>query len=132
LDAISSPRLAPCDAHLSADRARLDEVRRGRRAQAARYFRRKPANWDKCVPAYPEERVEARREAIGTDPIQRARSCTGTGRCSNSWGRSQRGGRIDQSPQMLSVARDRIERAGLRNVIAPGRLYTRRRSTGWL
>jgi demethylmenaquinone methyltransferase/2-methoxy-6-polyprenyl-1,4-benzoquinol methylase/ArsR family transcriptional regulator len=121
-------RLAPCDAHLSADRARLDEVRRGRAAQAARYFAAQAANWDKVRALHiPEERVEAAiREAIGTDPIQTLLDLgTGTGRMLELLGPlATRAAGIDQSPQMLSVARDRIERAGLRNVqLRQGDIY---------
>src|SRR3982074_769483 len=45
------PRVCPAGralpgAYLAADRARLDEVRKARAAQAARYFAAQAANWD--------------------------------------------------------------------------------------
>jgi ubiquinone/menaquinone biosynthesis C-methylase UbiE/DNA-binding transcriptional ArsR family regulator len=121
-------RLAPCDAHLSADRARLDEVRKARAAQAARYFAAQAANWDELRALHvPEERVEAAiRKAIGVGPVQTLLDLgTGTGRMLELLGPlATRATGIDQSPQMLSVARDRIERAGLRNVqLRQGDIY---------
>jgi ubiquinone/menaquinone biosynthesis C-methylase UbiE/DNA-binding transcriptional ArsR family regulator len=121
-------RLAPGDAHLAADRARLDEVRKARAAQAARYFAAQAANWDELrILHVPEERVEAAiRKAVGTGPIQTLLDLgTGTGRMLELLGPlATRAAGIDQSPQMLSVARDRIERAGLRNVqLRQGDIY---------
>src|ERR1019366_2235552 len=89
-------RLAARDAYLAADRARLDEVRKARAAQAAHYFAAQAANWDMLRALHvPEERVEAAiREAIGAGPIQTLLDLgTGTGRMLNSWGRSRRGRR---------------------------------------
>ncbi|HUZ92195.1 MAG TPA: metalloregulator ArsR/SmtB family transcription factor, partial [Methylocella sp.] len=121
-------RLAPGDAHLSADRARLDEVRKARAAQAARYFAAQAANWDELRALHvPEERVEAAiRKTIGPGPIQALLDLgTGTGRMLELLGPlATRAAGIDQSPQMLSIARDRIERAGLRNVqLRQGDIY---------
>ena len=121
-------RLAPCDAYLAADRARLDEVRKARAAQAAHYFAAQAANWDMLRALHvPEERVEAAiREAIGAGPIQTLLDLgTGTGRMLELLGPlAARAAGIDQSPQMLSIARDRIERAGLRNVqLRQGDIY---------
>jgi ubiquinone/menaquinone biosynthesis C-methylase UbiE len=121
-------RLAPTDAYLAADRARLDEVRKARAAQAARYFAAQAANWDDVRALHvPEERVEAAiREAIGAGKVQTLLDLgTGTGRMLELLGPlAARVTGIDQSPQMLSVARDRIERAGLRNVqLRQGDIY---------
>src|ERR1700726_2250435 len=60
-------KLAPDDARLTADRARLGEVRQTRADQAARYFAAHAANWDEVRAMHvPEERVEAAiRNAIG-------------------------------------------------------------------
>ena len=75
----------------------------------------------------PEERVEAAiREAIGTGPIQTLLDLgTGTGRMLELLAPlATRAVGVDQSPQMLSVARARIERAGLRNVqLRQGDIY---------
>ena len=121
-------RLAPSDAYLAADRARLDEVRKARAAQAARYFAAQAANWDEVRALHvPEERVEAAiREAIGADPVQTLLDLgTGTGRMLELLGPlAARAAGVDQSPQMLSLARVRIERAGLRNVqLRQGDIY---------
>src|SRR5437588_4934764 len=64
-------KLAPDDARLLADRARLSEVRQTRADQAARYFATHAANWDEVRAMHvPEERVEAAiRKAIGAGPV---------------------------------------------------------------
>ncbi len=121
-------RLSPCDTHLVPDRARLEEVRQTRAAQAARYFAAQAANWDKLRALHvPEERVEAAiRDAIGAEPIQTLLDLgTGTGRMLELLGPlAVRAAGIDQSPQMLSIARVRLERAGLRNVqLRQGDIY---------
>lgn len=121
-------RLASTVTPLAADRARLDEVRMARAAQAARYFAAQAANWDKLRALHvPEERVEAAiRQVIGASEFQTLLDLgTGTGRMLELLGPlSARAVGIDQSPQMLSIARDRIERAGLRNVqLRQGDIY---------
>ncbi|MCI0598809.1 MAG: metalloregulator ArsR/SmtB family transcription factor [Beijerinckiaceae bacterium] len=121
-------RLAPGDAHLSADRARLAEVRQLRADQAARYFAAQAANWDELRAMHvPEERVEAAiRKAIGTSPVHALLDLgTGTGRMLELLAPlASRAAGIDQSPQMLGVARVRIERAGLRHVqLRQGDIY---------
>jgi demethylmenaquinone methyltransferase/2-methoxy-6-polyprenyl-1,4-benzoquinol methylase/ArsR family transcriptional regulator len=121
-------RLAPGDAHLSADRARLAEVRQARADQAARYFAAQASNWDGLRAMHvPEERVEAAiRKAIGPAPVHALLDLgTGTGRMLELLGPlAQRAVGVDQSPQMLGVARARIERAGLRHVqLRQGDIY---------
>jgi ubiquinone/menaquinone biosynthesis C-methylase UbiE/DNA-binding transcriptional ArsR family regulator len=121
-------RLAPGDVHLTADRARLEQVRKTRATQAASYFAAQAANWDQLRALHvPEEKVEAAiRAAVGPDPIQTLLDLgTGTGRMLELLGSlATRAVGIDQSPQMLSVARARIERAGLRNVqLRQGDIY---------
>lgn len=112
--------IAADDPILLADRARLREVRETRADQAARYFATHAERWDKIRALHiAEERVEAAiREAVGLRPIDAVLDIgTGTGRMLELL--APQAGRalgIDQSPQMLSVARDRIDRAGLRNV----------------
>jgi len=121
-------RLAPGGTHLAPDRARLEEVRKARADQAARYFAAHAANWDELRARHvPEERVEAAiREAIGPAPIQTLLDLgTGTGRMLELLGPlAARAAGIDQSPQMLNIARVRIERAGLRHVqLRQGDIY---------
>jgi len=95
-----------CDAHLSADRARLDEGPQGRAAQAARYFAAQAVNWDK-VRALHIRRKGSRGgdpRSLGTDPIQTLLDLARHRPDARIWGRSTRAAGIDQSPQMLSVA----------------------------
>ena len=121
-------KLAPDDARLTADCARLVEVRQTRADQAARYFAAHAANWDEVRAMHvPEERVEAAiRRAVGAGPVLALLDLgTGTGRMLELLGPlAARAVGVDQSPHMLSVARVRIERAGLRNVqLRQGDIY---------
>jgi ubiquinone/menaquinone biosynthesis C-methylase UbiE/DNA-binding transcriptional ArsR family regulator len=121
-------RLAPEEALLAADRERLARVRQARADQAARYFAAHAADWDELRAMHvPEERVEAAiRHAAGPGPIGALLDLgTGTGRMLELLAPlAARAVGIDQSPQMLSVARVRIERAGLRNVqLRQGDIY---------
>jgi demethylmenaquinone methyltransferase/2-methoxy-6-polyprenyl-1,4-benzoquinol methylase/ArsR family transcriptional regulator len=114
-------RLAPADPTLAADHARLAEVRRTRADQAARYFAQQARNWDELRALHvAEHQVEAAIEAlVGEAPLQAILDCgTGTGRILELLApRADRAVGIDQSPQMLSLARARLERAGLRHVV---------------
>ena len=121
-------RLAPADPHLMADRARLAEVREARAELAARYFAAHAANWDEVRAMHlPEERVEAAMlEAVGAAPVNAVLDLgTGAGRMLEILApRATRAVGVDQSPQMLSVARARLERGGLRNAqLRQGDLY---------
>jgi ubiquinone/menaquinone biosynthesis C-methylase UbiE/DNA-binding transcriptional ArsR family regulator len=121
-------RISPADANLAADRARLAEVRQARADQAARYFAAQAANWDELRAMHvPEERVEAAiRKTIGASPIDALVDLgTGTGRMLELLAPfAARAVGIDQSPQMLALARVRIERAGLRHVqLRQGDIY---------
>ena len=109
----------PADPVLTADRARLAEVRRTRATQAASYFATHAATWDEVRAMHvAEETVEAAiHAAVGDKPIGSLLDVgTGTGRMLEVL--APQAGRalgIDQSPQMLGIARDRLSRAGLRN-----------------
>lgn len=121
-------RLTPGDPQLVADRARLAEVRKARADHAARYFETHAATWDELRAMHvSEERVEAAiLDAVGSAPLRTVLDLgTGTGRMLELL--APLAGRvvgIDQSPQMLSVARVRLERAGLRNAqLRQGDIY---------
>lgn len=121
-------RLAPADPLLAADRARLADVRKARADHAARYFETHAASWDQLRAMHvSEERVEAAiLEAVGASPLNAILDLgTGTGRMLELIApRATRAVGIDQSPQMLSLARVRLERAGLRNVqLRQGDIY---------
>lgn len=116
------------DPVLTADRARLQEVRHARAEQAARYFAAQADNWDQLRAMHvAEEHVEAAIcETIGATPVDSLLDLgTGTGRMLELLAPlATRAIGIDQSPQMLSLARARIERSGLRNTqLRQGDLY---------
>jgi ubiquinone/menaquinone biosynthesis C-methylase UbiE len=116
------------DPILTADLARLQEVRHARAEQAARYFEAQATNWDELRAMHvSEERVEAAiRETIGSAAVDSLLDLgTGTGRMLELLAPlATRAVGIDQSPQMLSLARARIERSGLRNAqLRQGDLY---------
>ena len=116
------------DATLSSDRSRLAEVRNNRAGQAARYFASHAANWDEVRAMHvAEELVErAVRDAIGSHSYRNLLDIgTGTGRMLEVLAPSaERAVGVDQSPQMLNMARSRIERAALRNVqLRQGDIY---------
>jgi SAM-dependent methyltransferase len=121
-------RLPAEDETRKADRVRLAEVRRARAEQAARYFAAHAANWDELRALYiPEERVEAViADLVGSAPLHAVLDLgTGTGRMLELLAPlATRAVGVDQSPQMLAVARARLEKAGLRNVqLRQGDIY---------
>jgi ubiquinone/menaquinone biosynthesis C-methylase UbiE len=112
----------------AADRGRLAEVRRARAEQAARYFAAHAANWDELRALHiSEERVEAAiRDLIGSAPVHNLLDLgTGTGRMLELLAPyADRAIGMDQSSQMLALARARLEKAGLRNVqLRQGDIY---------
>ena len=116
------------DSILHSDRVRLEEVRRARAGQAARYFATHAANWDEVRAMHvAEEKVEAAvRDAIGARPYRGLLDVgTGTGRMLEMLApAAERALGIDQSPQMLGMARARLERAGLRHAqLRQGDIY---------
>ncbi|HXZ16838.1 MAG TPA: metalloregulator ArsR/SmtB family transcription factor [Roseiarcus sp.] len=121
-------RLDPADPILAADRARLEVAREARRKQAAAYFAEQAADWDRIRALHAsEERVEAALLAlIGERPFMNLLDLgTGTGRMLELLApRAARAVGVDQSAAMLALARDRIDRAGLRSVqLRQGDIY---------
>lgn len=121
-------RIAPQDAVLAGDRARLAEARRARAAEAARYFADHAARWDEIRSLHVAEDVveNAVLTTVGKAPLHAVLDLgTGTGRMLELLApRAQRAVGIDQSPAMLNLARTRLENAGIRNVqLRQGDLY---------
>ena len=121
-------RLDRADPVLAADAARLAEVRAARAAQASRYFAAQAGNWDAIRSLHvPEARVEAAvRALVGRAPVHAFLDLgTGTGRMLELIAPfATRAVGVDQSPAMLSLARARVEAAGLRQVsLRQGDIY---------
>ena len=101
----------------AADRARLADVRAEREAAAAAYFAQHASAWDEIRALHvAEAEVEtAINDLLGQGPLGRLLDIgTGTGRMIELLGpRATAAIGIDRSPEMLRLARGRIEAAGL-------------------
>jgi ubiquinone/menaquinone biosynthesis C-methylase UbiE/DNA-binding transcriptional ArsR family regulator len=120
--------LDPRDPVLTADRARLSEVRSERVKTADAYFARQAGEWDRLRTLHaPDAAVEqALLAEIGDGPFRAVLDLgTGTGRMlALLAARADRAVGVDSSPAMLSVARANLERAGLRNAqVRHGDIY---------
>jgi len=108
------------DPTLASDRARLSVAREARRKQAAAYFAEKAAEWDRIRAMHaPDAQVEAAiLDLVGDAPVQALLDLgAGTGRMLELLGdRAVRAVGVDLSPDMLNLARARIDERGLRNV----------------
>ncbi|MEQ8442442.1 MAG: metalloregulator ArsR/SmtB family transcription factor [Alphaproteobacteria bacterium] len=102
------------DATLSRDLDRLDRLRKERDREAAQYFERNAAQWDRIRALHvDEDQVESRLLALTSAwTIGRLLDIgTGTGRLLDLFGpRAERAVGIDRSPDMLKLARAAIER----------------------
>lgn len=121
-------RIDPADPLTTADRQRLDEVRRTRASRAADYFAAHAEDWNRLRSMHvPEGEVERKiLSIVGDSAIQALLDLgTGTGRMLELLApEAVRAIGIDQSPAMLNIARANIERSGLRNVqLRQGDLY---------
>ena len=119
----------PSDAILASDRERLAEVRAKRSAEAQAFFRRHAADWDRLRALHvPEERVEkAVRDALSGAPLRSLLDLgTGTGRMLELFAPDiDRGLGIDASPEMLTLARAALDRAGIRHCsVRTGDIYS--------
>jgi SAM-dependent methyltransferase len=107
------------DPTLALDLQRLAAIKRQRADVAAEYFRQNAAQWHRIRGLYIDEReVEAAlAEIIGrADPRELLDIGTGTGRMLEILGpRVETALGIDESREMLAVARVNLERAGLDN-----------------
>lgn len=107
------------DPQINLDLARLDTIREARAAKAEAYFRRNAARWDEIRALYvAEETVEQVLMDLLTgawvgDLLDVG---TGTGRILELLApQAEHAIGLDQSREMLSVARAKLDRAGLRN-----------------
>ena len=121
-------RLDPADPVIARDRERLADVRAARAAAAQEYFGEHAAHWDRIRKLHvPETAVEeAIRSALADRPFRSLLDLgTGTGRMLELFGSGiERGLGLDLSLDMLAIARDRLERAGLRHCsVRQGDLY---------
>jgi ubiquinone/menaquinone biosynthesis C-methylase UbiE/DNA-binding transcriptional ArsR family regulator len=107
------------DPMIALDLQRLAAIKRQRAELASAYFRENAAHWDRIRSLYVDEReVEAALIEIvaAADPRELLDIGTGTGRMLEILApRVERALGIDQSREMLAIARVNLERAGLRN-----------------
>jgi len=120
--------LNPADQTIARDRERLVSVREARARAAQTYFREHAAEWDRIRKLHvADEAVEgAIRAALSDKPFRSLLDLgTGTGRMLELFGPEiERGLGLDLSLDMLLLARDRLERAGLKNCsVRQGDLY---------
>ena len=120
--------LNPRDQTIARDRERLTSVRTARAAAAQAYFREHAADWDRIRKLHvADEAVEAAIiKALADKPFRSLLDLgTGTGRMLELFGPDiERGLGLDLSLDMLLLARDRLERAGLKNCsVRQGDLY---------
>jgi ubiquinone/menaquinone biosynthesis C-methylase UbiE len=121
-------RLNSADQTIARDRERLASVRAARAAAAQAYFRAQAAEWDRIRKLHvADEAVEdAIRAALAGKPFRSLLDLgTGTGRMLELFGREiERGLGLDLSLDMLLLARDRLERAGLKHCsVRQGDIY---------
>src|SRR5258707_1519214 len=129
--ALSRHLVAACgkdDETIALDLQRLATIKRQRAESAAAYFRENAAQWHRIRSLYVDEReVEAALSEIvaATEPQDLLDIGTGTGRMIEILGPGVvHALGIDQSREMLAVARVNLERAGLANsIVRLGDMY---------
>jgi ArsR family transcriptional regulator len=101
------------DEAFAADRERLSAVRKARAAQAAEFFKANAPEWQRIRSLHaPDKDVEsAILQALAAAPIESVLDVgTGTGRMLELLSpHIRRGIGVDVSPEMLAIARDRLE-----------------------
>ncbi len=121
-------RLDPRDVTIARDRERLTTVRASRAAEAQKYFARHAAQWDRIRRLHvADDAVEqAIVAALADKPFRSLLDLgTGTGRLLELFGPDlERGLGLDMSRDMLTLARARLDRAGLRQCsVRQGDIY---------
>jgi ubiquinone/menaquinone biosynthesis C-methylase UbiE/DNA-binding transcriptional ArsR family regulator len=120
--------LDPNDPVIARDRDRLAAVRAARAAAAQNYFRRHAAEWDRIRRLHLADAAveDAIHTALSDQPIRSLLDLgTGTGRMLELFaGDIERGLGLDLSPDMLALARARLDRAGLKHcTVRQGDIY---------
>jgi ubiquinone/menaquinone biosynthesis C-methylase UbiE len=120
--------LNPDDPIIARDRERLESVRQARATAAQAYFSAHAAEWDRIRQLHVADAAveDAIRKALADKPFRSLLDLgTGTGRMLELFGpQIERGLGLDLSLDMLLLARDRLERAGLKNCsVRQGDLY---------
>jgi ubiquinone/menaquinone biosynthesis C-methylase UbiE len=121
-------QLNPADPTVARDRDKLAAVRAARAAAAQAYFRAHAAEWDRIRKLHAADAAveEAIRLALADKPFRSLLDLgTGTGRMLELFGHEiERGLGLDLSLDMLLLARDRLERAGLKHCsVRQGDIY---------
>ena len=121
-------RLDPSDLVATKDRERLVTVRTARAEAAQAYFRAHAGQWDRIRKLHVADAAveDAIVEALADRPFRSLLDLgTGTGRVLELFGpHIERGLGIDLSLAMLSIARARLDRAGLRHcTVRQGDIY---------
>ncbi|MBI4515065.1 MAG: metalloregulator ArsR/SmtB family transcription factor [Deltaproteobacteria bacterium] len=116
------------DPKIARDLAQLDKVRHERSARAAAYFRDNAACWDRIRGLYVGEAAVERAmlEAAGSGELGELVDLgTGTGRVLEVFAaRVRRGIGIDQSHEMLTIARAKLDARGITNCqVRSGSVY---------
>jgi len=116
------------DGALNRDLARLEQVRERRSAAAEAYFRDSAHDWDQIRALHvPESEVESRlRDIVGSSAVNTFLDIgTGTGRILQLFAEQvEHAVGLDNSIEMLNVARARLEQAGHRHVqLRKGDMY---------
>jgi ubiquinone/menaquinone biosynthesis C-methylase UbiE/DNA-binding transcriptional ArsR family regulator len=112
-------RLDPEDPVIARDRERLTAVRSTRAAAAQNYFRKHAAVWDRIRKLHAADSAveDAIKAALADKPIRALLDLgTGTGRMLELFANDiQRGLGLDLSLDMLALARERLDRTGLKH-----------------
>jgi ubiquinone/menaquinone biosynthesis C-methylase UbiE/DNA-binding transcriptional ArsR family regulator len=121
-------RLDAADPVIARDRERLAAVRTARATTAQSYFRRHAAEWDRIRKLHVADTAveEVIRTALADKPIRSLLDLgTGTGRMLELFAADiERGLGLDLSLDMLAIAREQLDRAGLKNCsVRQGDIY---------
>jgi ubiquinone/menaquinone biosynthesis C-methylase UbiE len=121
-------RLDADDPVIARDRERLAAVRTARATAAQNYFRRHAAEWDRIRKLHVADAAveDAIRTALADKPIRSLLDLgTGTGRMLEMFASDiERGLGLDLSLDMLALARERLDRASLKNCsVRQGDIY---------